>query len=65
MAKPPPRTDEEIAKAAMLDIAGSLGSTLPEYDQRYIFQRILWAIREAKGTWIVILVSRRKRLMAA
>jgi hypothetical protein len=49
MAKPPPRTDEEIAKAAMLDIAGSLGSTLPEYDQRYIFQRILWAIREAKA----------------
>jgi hypothetical protein len=51
MAKPPPRTDEEIAKAAMLDIAGNVTGRdqWKDYDERYVTQRSLHAIREAKG----------------
>ena len=51
MAQPPPRTDEEIARAAVHDIAGNVTGREPwrEYDQRYVFQRILRAIREAKA----------------
>ena len=51
MVKPPPRADEEIAKAAMLDIAGNVtGRDLwKDYDERYVRQCILRAIREAKG----------------
>jgi hypothetical protein len=51
MVKPPPRTDEEIAKTAMLDIAGNVTGRdqWKDYDERYVTQRILRAIREAKG----------------
>ena len=51
MVKPPPRTDEEIARAAMQDIAGNVTGRdqWKDYDERYVTQRILRAIREAKG----------------
>jgi hypothetical protein len=51
MAKPPPRTDGESAKAAMLGIAGNVTGRdqWKDYDERYVTQRILRAIREAKG----------------
>ena len=51
MVKPPPRTDEEIATAAMLDLAGNVAGhdQWKDYDERYVTQRILRAIREAKG----------------
>jgi hypothetical protein len=50
MAKQPPKSDEEDAKAALEDLKANLGlpKTLAEYDQRYIVQRILRAIWEAK-----------------
>jgi hypothetical protein len=51
MPKPTLRSDENIAKAALDDIQGNIHAlkTLADYDQRYVLQRILRAIREAKG----------------
>ena len=51
MVKPPPRADEEIAKAAMRDIAGNVTGRdqWKDYDERYVTQRIIRAIREAQG----------------
>ncbi len=49
MAKPAPKTDEEIATVAMQDIytnvTGARG-IWADYDMRYVLQRILRAIRE-------------------
>jgi len=49
MAKPPPRTDEEIAKAAMRDIAGNVTGRdqWKDYDERYVTQRIF--TRDTRG----------------
>ena len=57
MAKQPPKSDDEIAKAALDDIQGNIHvlKTLAEYDQRYVLQRILRAIREAKGAVVLTL----------
>lgn len=51
MAKPPPRTDEEIATAAMRDIANNITGKdgWKDYDKHYVLQRILRAIKEATG----------------
>jgi len=46
-----PRTDEEIAKALMHDIRLNVGGKKiwADYDEKYVLERILRAIREAKG----------------
>ena len=47
-----PRTDEEIAKAAMQDIRANVTGAADhwkDYDEKYALDRILRAIREAKG----------------
>jgi hypothetical protein len=52
MAKQPPQSDEEIANAAMQDIYTNVTSAREswrDYDMRYVLQRILRAIREAKS----------------
>ena len=59
MARPPFRAagsvkpDEDIAAEAMRDIYGNVTNargTWADYDIRYVLQRILRAIKEAKGT---------------
>jgi hypothetical protein len=52
MASLPPRSDEDIAAEAMRDIYGNITDarrTWHEYDLRYTMQRILRAIKQAKG----------------
>jgi hypothetical protein len=51
MAEQPPKSDEDIANAAMQDIYTNVTSAREswrDYDMRYALQRILRAIREAK-----------------
>jgi hypothetical protein len=51
MVKPPPRSDEEIAAEAMRDIYANVTDargTWRDYDMKYVTQRILRAIGEAK-----------------
>ena len=57
MAKEP-HTDEQIATDAMRDIYGNVTGargTWAEYDMRYVIQRILRAIREAKAAAALLL----------
>ena len=56
MAKQPPKSDDEIATTAMRDIAGNVSGKdqWKDYDERYVLQRILRAIREAKGAAAVL-----------
>lgn len=52
MAKQPPQSDEDIANAAMQDIYTNVTSAREswrDYDMRYVLQRIIRAIREAKS----------------
>ena len=52
MARPPEKSDEELAADAMRDIYANVTdarSTWKDYDLLYVTQRILRAIREAKG----------------
>ena len=52
MAKQPPQSDEDIANAAMQDIYTNVTSAkrmMRDYDMRYVLQRIIRAIREAKS----------------
>lgn len=57
MGRPPFRVgpkpnDEEIAKAAMQDIRANVTDAADQwkpYDEKYVLERILRAIREAKG----------------
>ena len=58
MAKQPPKSDEDIANAAMQDIYTNVTSAREswrDYDMRYVLQRILRAIREAKGAVAIVL----------
>ena len=51
MAKQPPKSDEDIANAAMQDIYTNVTSAREswrDYDMRYVLQRIIRAIHEAK-----------------
>jgi hypothetical protein len=51
MARPPEKSDEDIAAEAMKDIYANVTDARQswrDYDMRYVVQRILRAIREAK-----------------
>lgn len=51
MANTPPKSDEYIAGEATRDIAGKVSGRdqWRDHDERYVIQRILRAIRDAKG----------------
>jgi hypothetical protein len=51
MAQPKQRTNEEIAKAALDDLKGFVHAIndLPEYNHKYIYERILRAVQEARS----------------
>jgi len=58
MAKQPPKSNEDITNATMQDIkVNATGSSdqFPAYDERYVLQRILRAIREARGAVVLAL----------